>query len=70
LTDAMTTGGDDPVEGGDPYACADCMSAGETCEFHAGWAAGWDACAVFVAGVVQAEDGDELRLADDFEGAP
>jgi hypothetical protein len=30
--------------------CPACSAAGELCEFHRGWAEGWDACAAYVAG--------------------
>ncbi len=29
--------------------CPACSAAGELCEFHGGWAEGWDACAAYVA---------------------
>jgi hypothetical protein len=32
--------------------CPACFAAGRLCEFHRGWAEGWDACAAFVAGSV------------------
>jgi hypothetical protein len=32
--------------------CPACSAAGELCEFHRGWAEGWDACAAYVAGSV------------------
>jgi hypothetical protein len=51
---------DDLIDGGDPLDCTACVEAGEVCSFHAGWAAGWDACAAFVAHVVEAELDAEL----------
>ncbi len=48
---------DDLIGGGDPYDCPACLAAGGKCEFHRGWAAGWDACAAFVARRVH-EHGD------------
>jgi hypothetical protein len=36
---------------GDP-GCPACLAAGGLCEFHRGWAEGWDACAAYVAGSV------------------
>lgn len=36
--------GVDLVDGLDPYACGDCLVAGDSCVFHAGFAEGWDSC--------------------------
>jgi hypothetical protein len=49
-------GGDGPTRPvtGDA-GCPACAAAGGICEFHRGWAEGWDACAAFVAGSVGAE---------------
>jgi hypothetical protein len=49
---------DELVDGGDPYECPACVAGGVECEFHRGWAAGWDACAAFVA-----------RMVDDYQEA-
>ena len=55
----VLTGLDELVDGGDVLACERCQQvqdapeAGEVCEFHRGWAAGWDACTGFVARVVE-----------------
>ena len=51
---------DELVSGGNPYVCAACVAVGEVCAFHAGWAAGWDACAAFVAHAVDDERASEL----------
>ena len=57
-----TTRLDELVDGGDLLACDRCVAARGECEYHRGWAAGWDACTAFVARVVEkqrtAEDGD------------
>jgi hypothetical protein len=50
------------TEGGDPYECRACLAAGIECDFHRGWAAGWDAYAVFVARVVEDERAAELAI--------
>jgi hypothetical protein len=34
----------------DPYVCAACLSTGEACPFHAGYAEGWDACLAVLVG--------------------
>jgi hypothetical protein len=36
----------------DPYTCKACVAAGDLCSFHAGFAAGWDACTGLVARLV------------------
>jgi hypothetical protein len=46
----------DVIEG-----CAGCVAGGVECTFHAGFAAGWDACAAMVAVWVEAERGHELE---------
>jgi hypothetical protein len=49
-------GGDVPrnaLDGGG--GCPACAAVGGMCEFHRGWAAGWDACAAIVAGSVGAD---------------
>ena len=51
---------DELVDGGDPLDCPACLDAGDVCSFHAGWAAGWDACASFVARVVEDDRDGEL----------
>jgi hypothetical protein len=51
---------DELVDGGDPLDCPACIEAGDVCSFHAGWAAGWDACAAFVARVVEGDRDGEL----------
>jgi hypothetical protein len=33
----------------DPYVCAECLSTGETCPFHNGYAEGWDAAVAVMA---------------------
>ena len=44
---------DDTLAGcADPYACGRCLAAGDECPFHQGFGAGWDACAAFMASVV------------------
>ena len=48
------------VEGIDPLACEACLAAAGECEFHRGWANGWDACAAFVARI--AHDDQEAEL--------
>jgi hypothetical protein len=40
----------EPPAGGEPEQCPACLAADCPCEFHRGWADGWDACAAFVAG--------------------
>jgi hypothetical protein len=52
--------GADPATGGNPYECSACLAIGVACEFHAGWAEGWDACTAFVARVVEDERASEL----------
>jgi hypothetical protein len=37
--------------------CMDCVSGGDTCDFHEGFAAGWDACAAFVARAARLPNG-------------
>ena len=59
---------DELVDGGDPLECRSCIEAGDVCSFHAGWAAGWDACAVFVAHIVEDERAEELSHLGDVEG--
>jgi hypothetical protein len=49
----------DLVAGGDPLACEACLATGGECDFHRGWAEGWDACGAFVARRVhEAADGE------------
>jgi hypothetical protein len=52
------------VDGGDPLECLACIEAGDVCEFHAGWAAGWDACSAFVARIVEDERAGYVRHVD------
>jgi hypothetical protein len=59
---------DELVDGMDPLECARCLIAGDACHFHAGWAAGWDACAAYVAQVVERERMAELAQLDETEG--
>lgn len=40
--------------------CAACLAAEVECEFHAGFAAGWDACAMAMAAHVEAQRLAEL----------
>jgi hypothetical protein len=40
----------------DPYACGDCLVIGDACEFHAGFAAGWDTCMEHVSRWVLGND--------------
>jgi hypothetical protein len=40
------------AEGMDPYLCPECLAEGDSCGFHAGFAAGWDACVSVVASAV------------------
>ena len=49
---AVAARDDELVEDGDPYGCAACLAEGEPCVRHRAWAAGWDACAAFMAAVV------------------
>lgn len=63
MATTVRTGLDELPEGGDPFACPGCVSAGGECEFHQGWAAGWDACAALVARVVE-----EQRAAEAADG--
>jgi hypothetical protein len=35
----------------DPYVCGECLSTGDACPYHAGYAEGWDACVAVMAGV-------------------
>ena len=61
----MAITGDEPtldelIEGTDPYDCPACLAGGDACEFHAGFAEGWDACAAFVARAVEADRAAEL----------
>jgi hypothetical protein len=44
--------------------CLACIEAGDVCEFHAGWAAGWDACSAFVARIVEDERAGYVRHVD------
>jgi hypothetical protein len=34
----------------DPYVCAECLSTGDACPFHAGYAEGFDAAVAVMAG--------------------
>jgi hypothetical protein len=43
----------DLIEGDDSNECPTCVAAGGVCEFHRGWAEGWDAHAALVARRVQ-----------------
>ena len=60
---------DELVDGGEPLECLACIEAGDVCSFHAGWATGWDACAEFVAHVVEERRADELLHVGDVEEA-
>ena len=60
---------DELVDGGDPLDCPSCIEAGDVCSFHSGWAAGWDACAAFVAHVVEGEQAEKPSDVGDIEGA-
>jgi hypothetical protein len=53
-------GNGDQLPAGDPDECPACEAAGDPCDFHRGWADGWDACAVFVA-----DQASERRAAED-----
>ena len=44
-------------EGGDPLECGECVVRGDVCEYHRGWADGWDACTELVARVVEHQRG-------------
>jgi hypothetical protein len=59
---------DELVDGMDPLECAACLAAGDACEFHAGWAEGWDACAAFVARAVDEHRAAELDHVDVVDG--
>jgi hypothetical protein len=74
--DAPPENHDELAAGGDPYHCPACVADGVECEFHRGWAAGWDACAAFVARSVDEQRAAELDPAawtlwrdDEHDGA-
>jgi hypothetical protein len=48
----------------DPSDCQACVAVGGECVFHAGWAAGWDACTAFVAHAVHEQRAAELDPAN------
>lgn len=65
------SGLDDLVEGGDPLACEACLATGGECDFHQGWAEGWDACAAFVARRVhEAAEFELLDCPSSSDGEP
>jgi hypothetical protein len=33
----------------DPYVCTECLSTGDMCPFHNGYAEGWDAAVAVIA---------------------
>jgi hypothetical protein len=47
---ARSTGsaGEHLVDGLDPYACEDCLTLGDACVFHVGFAEGWDSAMAHV----------------------
>jgi hypothetical protein len=53
---AMALGCDRLPDEADPYQCAECMAVGDSCAFHAGFAAGWDACMGAVADWVNRDE--------------
>lgn len=44
----MITAPSDTEPGPDPQHCPDCMACGCICEYHRGWADGWDQAAKVV----------------------
>jgi hypothetical protein len=38
----LALGCDHPPAEADPYRCRDCLTGGDACAFHAGFAEGWD----------------------------
>lgn len=46
----------DDVAAGRSVACDACLAGRGECDFHRGWADGWEACAAFVAHQVQHAD--------------
>lgn len=50
---------DELVPGTDPLDCPACVAAGDSCDFHAGFAVGWDTCAAFVAHAIDTRDEGE-----------
>jgi hypothetical protein len=45
--------GDELAADLDPYACVECLGLGDSCEFHTGFAAGWDACVSLMASAIE-----------------
>jgi hypothetical protein len=45
--------GDELAADLDPYACVECLGLGDSCSFHAGFAAGWDACVTLTASTIE-----------------
>jgi hypothetical protein len=52
---ASPPGADRPLLVEDDGGCPACAAAGALCEYHRGWAEGWDACAAFVSGAVDVD---------------
>ena len=48
---------DELPESVDPCSCLGCVEAGSSCDFHLGFSQGWDFCAAFMAGAVEAVNG-------------
>jgi hypothetical protein len=47
---------DDPQ---DPNDCPACLASGDICDFHKGWAAGWDQAASVVGALVLDQAGGD-----------
>jgi hypothetical protein len=43
----------------DPQDCPQCLAAGAVCDFHRGWAAGWDQAASVVGALVLEQRGGQ-----------
>jgi hypothetical protein len=55
LDGSMAVEADELVEGTDLLACQECLAKGDACDFHRGFAEGWDTCAAFIARHVEDE---------------
>jgi hypothetical protein len=57
------TGGLEELDVVDLNDCPVCVARGDVCEFHRGWAAGWDDATSVMAAAV---DGDAVELVERY----